>query len=45
MPLYFGGGGDKRKHKGVTDQKKVISLITGIKNMNPVDRNSKKIKS
>jgi hypothetical protein len=37
-------GRNKRKYKGMTYSKKVIRLITGTKNMNPVDRNLKKIK-
>ena len=44
MPLYFGGW-TRESIKALQIQKKVISLITGIKNVNPADRNSKKIKS
>jgi len=45
MALYLGGGwGDKSKHKGIVySKKKVIRLIIGIKNMNPADRNLRKL--
>ena len=36
-------GGTRESVKVLCIQKKVIRLITGIKNMNPVDRNLKKI--
>jgi hypothetical protein len=42
MALYFEGG-TKETIKVLCIQKKVIRLITGIKNMNPVDKNLRKI--
>jgi hypothetical protein len=36
-------GGTRESIKALYIQKKVINLITGIKNMNPVDRNLRKI--
>jgi hypothetical protein len=41
MALYFvgGGGGEKENIKALCIQKKVIRLITDIKNKNPADRN------
>ena len=43
MALYCGEGQDFSCVKVLCIQKKVIRLITGIKNMNPVERNLKKI--
>ena len=43
MALYLGGEGTKVSIKALCIQKKVIRLITGIKNINPADRNLRKL--
>ena len=43
MGLYLGGRVDKLSIKALCTKKKVIRLITGIKNMNPADRNLRKL--
>ena len=43
MALYLGGEGTKVSIKALCIKEKVIRLITGIKNMNPADRNLRKL--